>query len=132
MIIRKAKKLKYLMKLKDQEVKNTSLLARVQAEFSKVKDQATARVHYERLQSILLPKLVHKKSDIPAYYFCPLTTQLLVDPVINEYGNTYEKKAYVSYTAANKKDPLTGKELDKNIMYDNIAVRAAIDHYLEE
>jgi hypothetical protein len=56
----------------------------------------------------------------------------MIEPVINEFGNTYEKKAYINHATAKKTDPSSGTLLQRNIMYDNISLKAAIEHYLEE
>lgn len=86
----------------------------------------------DRLKAILIPATKFKLSDIPEYFFCPLTKQMMVQPVINEYGNTYEKKNYITVTAVKKQDPQTGQPLVQNVMYDNLAVKASIEYYLEK
>lgn len=95
-------------------------------------DQAKATRNFEKLKEILQPHKSFKKSDIPEYFICPLTQSLMVEPIINEYGHSYEKKSYISHAASKKSDPISGLVLEKNIMYDNISIKAAIEHYLEE
>lgn len=56
----------------------------------------------------------------------------MVHPVINEFGNTYEKKAYHSHSLLKKVDPLTGEQLTTFISYDNMSVKNAISHYLDK
>ena len=76
--------------------------------------------------------------DIPHYFICPLTEvrlahqTLFVDPVVNEFGYSYERKQYTSYVASKQKDPTTGSAITKNVMYDNISLRAGIEEFLEE
>lgn len=54
------------------------------------------------------------------------------DPVCNEYGNSYSKKAYREELGKNgKKDPLSNKTIQTNIMYPNINLKKAIEHFLE-
>lgn len=54
------------------------------------------------------------------------------DPVINEFGFSYERDKYVPYIAHKKKDPKTGQEIKSGILYTNITLQKAIDHFLEE
>jgi hydroxypyruvate isomerase len=130
--IRKAKKLKWMMSVKEMETKRQDMMRQVEEQLKKVKDQVEARKHIENLRTVVLGNLSQKKSDIPEYFICPLTQTLLVDPIINEFGHTYEKKQYMAYAAAKNKDPISGSALTKNIMYDNIAVKNAIEYYLQE
>jgi hypothetical protein len=102
------------------------------AELQYQPDKALAQRNYDKLVAIIGPNKTYKKTDIPEYFICPLTQTLMVEPIINEYGYTYEKKAYVNHAASKKTDPSTGRPLDKNVVYDNIAVKAAIDYYLEQ
>jgi hypothetical protein len=95
-------------------------------------DQAKANRNFEKLREILQPHKAFKKSDIPEYFICPLTQALMVEPIINEFGHSYEKKPYIGHAASKKTDPISGQALEKNILYDNISIKAAIEHYLEE
>lgn len=104
----------------------------LQAQLEGKSDPAEAKIHIDRLKTILIPVTNHKKSEIPEYFFCPLTNEMMVQPIINEYGNTYEKKKYIDVTGNKKQDPNSGQPLVQNVMYDNLAVKAAIDYYLEK
>lgn len=68
----------------------------------------------------------------PEYFICPLTKNLMVDPIVNEFGNSYEKDAYISHINQYKKDPNTSKPLAKNIMYNNVALKQGIQNFLKE
>jgi hypothetical protein len=54
------------------------------------------------------------------------------DPVCNEYGNSYSKKAYLAEIGKNgRMDPISMKPIKNNIMYPNINLKKAIEHFLE-
>lgn len=97
-----------------------------------------AAENLKKLKELLKPKADFRKSDIPAYFICPLTEvapadqTLFIDPVVNEFGYSYERKNYTSFVASKQKDPTTGSPISKNIMYDNITLRAGIEEFLEE
>jgi STIP1 family protein 1 len=137
--IRKAKKLKWMLNNQEENLKKDELLKRVKVgfwvikeELNKQSDQDKANKNFEKLKEILQPYKSFKKSDIPDYFICSLTQSLMVEPVINEFGNSYEKKVYISHALSKKTDPISGHPLDKNVLYDNISLRSAIEHYLEE
>ena len=52
-----------------------------------------------------------KKPNIPDSYFCPLSKQLMVSPMIDPEGNSYEKEAITEYLTTHKKSPITSKSL---------------------
>lgn len=130
--IRRALKLKWMMETEVLVQQRKALIDRVEAQLEGKSDPAEAKIHVDRLKTILIPVTNHKKSDIPEYFFCPLTKEMMVQPIINEYGNTYEKKKYIDVTGIKKQDPNSGQPLIQNVMYDNLAVKAAIDYYLEK
>jgi STIP1 family protein 1 len=57
----------------------------------------------------------------------------MINPVCNEYGNSYSKNGYLEHLRKNGKvDPLTKKALMTPIMYTNINLKKAIEVYLEK
>lgn len=62
---------------------------------------------------------------------CPITMQLIVNPVVAEDGNLYERSALMRWLAdGNTKSPSTGAPMDPGVVESNAArnlVRAAID-----
>lgn len=58
---------------------------------------------------------------LPAHFLCSITLELMTDPIVNEFGNSYQKEAYVQEVSQTRQDPKSHKPLKKNIMYPNIA-----------
>lgn len=69
---------------------------------------------------------------LPEYFVCPVTKELMRDPVVNEFGHSYDKDAYLSYIQKYNKDPVTGKALKKNLMYNNVSLKQGIQDFLKE
>ena len=67
---------------------------------------------------------------IPNEFFCSLTKEIFNDPVVNQYGNSYERKVYESYVAVNKKDPISNKPIINYDVYTNFNLIEAIDEFL--
>ena len=75
-----------------------------------------------------LPANVHPRA--PNYmdsFHCPLTMEVMRDPVITADGQTYERAEIESWFALGKRtSPLTGAELPSTHVTPNIALRNAI------
>ena len=75
-----------------------------------------------------LPAGVHAQA--PNYmdsFHCPLTMEVMRDPVITADGQTYERAEIESWFARGKRtSPLTGAELPSTHVTPNIALRHAI------
>lgn len=54
------------------------------------------------------------------------------DPVCNELGNSYSRKAYMSDVLITKKDPLTSKPIANGLVYPNINLKKAIERFLDD
>ena len=82
---------------------------------------------------MLEKNLIIEKAKTPKSLVCPLTKKLLNNPICNEYGHSYSKDDYLKYLKENQnKDPISKKEVKHNIMYPNINLKKAVEHYLEK
>ena len=52
-----------------------------------------------------------KRRKVPEVFFCPITHELMRDPVSTVDGLTYERSAIETWLATNDTSPLTGKQL---------------------
>eukprot|EP00475_Leptophrys_vorax_P005689 TRINITY_DN13434_c0_g1_i2.p1 TRINITY_DN13434_c0_g1~~TRINITY_DN13434_c0_g1_i2.p1 ORF type:complete len:534 (-),score=41.30 TRINITY_DN13434_c0_g1_i2:304-1719(-) len=69
---------------------------------------------------------VRQKSSAPASLFCPITQEMMVDPVLAADGHTYEKLAIESWLETNDMSPMTNQKLPHKLLVANHAVRAMI------
>lgn len=63
---------------------------------------------------------------------CPITAEIMVDPVVIADGTTYEREAIEKWFENNKTSPATGKVVAHKKLTPNIAVRQTIEAYREE
>ena len=56
----------------------------------------------------------------------------MTDPVITPYGTTYERSAIEEWLKTNNSCPLSKKELTKNKLIPNYALKSAILAYKKE
>ena len=54
---------------------------------------------------------------------CPLTFELMVDPVVTADGQTYERKAIEQWLATHDTSPSTGEKLKHKALTPNVAFR---------
>jgi len=64
---------------------------------------------------------------LPESFFCPITYELISNPVVEPDGNTYEKIAIHHWIDANGTSPITRQPLTIDQLYDNNALSDIID-----
>ena len=70
--------------------------------------------------------------NIPDDYLCPITHDLLKDPVLAADGQTYEKKAIIEwFSKGHKKSPLTGQTLAHTNLQENYRLKSIIESFKE-
>lgn len=72
-----------------------------------------------------LPK--KRKREIPHEYICPITLEVMIDPVICSDGQTYERSAITHVLKSGKPfSPITREKLKKNIIIPNMNIKKLI------
>ena len=66
---------------------------------------------------------------VPNCFMCPLTLDIMWDPVITQSGYTYERKAISDFIRKYGIDPFTKGSLKDNDLIPNIQLKEAIAHY---
>ena len=67
--------------------------------------------------------------DVPSHLACALSGKLMSDPVMTQYGHTYERSAVEAALRKEPKCPKTGKPLTQDQLIVNFAIREAIEEY---
>jgi len=68
---------------------------------------------------------------MPSYY-CPITAELMEDPVIDNEGNTYERNAILAWLVVNSTSPITRQYLSVADLKPNRALRESISYAHEQ
>jgi len=68
-------------------------------------------------------------NNIPEEFICPITLEIMVDPVLCEDGNTYERKSIERLT--NSISPLTRQPIDKRKLIPNRALKECIQRFID-
>ncbi len=70
------------------------------------------------------------ETDIyPQGMICPLTHQIITDPVIDPEGNSYESSAIIEWLAKKQESPLTRSPLGVDELIPNRNLKDLIHHY---
>lgn len=87
--------------------------------------------HISDIRSLLFAFSVNQK-DIPQEFICPITHEIMKNPVISEDGFTYEKSAILEWFSTGKQtSPMTNAELASIDTIDNLSLKTKIDDYLK-
>lgn len=72
--------------------------------------------------------------SIPESFICPITNELMVDPVMAADRKTYERKAIEKWLFEYNKriSPLTGERLDHTMLQPNDTLKQAIDEFQKQ
>ena len=67
--------------------------------------------------------------DVPQCHdaLCPITMNVMREPVMCADGHSYERAAIKNWLATNNTSPITGLPLDSKRLVDNITLRKMID-----
>ena len=69
---------------------------------------------------------------VPEIFLCPITTELMRDPVSTVDGLTYERSAIETWLATHDTSPLTGKVLESSMLIPCVLVRSQIRELIEK
>jgi len=64
--------------------------------------------------------------EIPNEWLCPITTEIMINPVIGRDGHTYEKEAIEKWLDNKNTSPITNAVMHKDGLVPNIALRKII------
>eukprot|EP01083_Nonionella_stella_P170245 578992_1 len=73
---------------------------------------------------------VDKTKQIPKEYLCPITKQIMQDPVIAFDGHNYDRNAIESYLKIHQTSPITGATADYLIVFPNHKLKTDISQYV--
>ena len=62
----------------------------------------------------------------PDIFTCPITQDLMIDPVLATDGHTYERRAIEDWLVSHSTSPMTGAELEMKAVFPNHVVRGQI------
>jgi len=69
---------------------------------------------------------------IPTRFICPISKEIMEDPVICPLGYTYDRKSITNWFIENNTTPLTGEKLFVKFLIPNHQCKSDLSEYLEK
>ncbi|CAG9320247.1 unnamed protein product [Blepharisma stoltei] len=76
--------------------------------------------------------MVESFIDIPDDYCCPITGDLMEDPVVAPDGQSYDRASITAWFQRNKTSPLTGATLKNTFLIENHRLKSIISSFKEK
>ncbi len=73
---------------------------------------------------------MYHNSNVPNEFLCPISLNIMKNPVISIYGHTYEKKKIIRWIKKKHKCPMTNRPLYEYQLIPNIALKNIIDKFI--
>ena len=67
-----------------------------------------------------------REAEPPADFICPITTEVMIDPVMEADGHSYERSAIERWLATKSTSPMTSAELENTGLFPNHTLRRMI------
>jgi hypothetical protein len=68
-----------------------------------------------------------KRIKIPENFLCPISYELLLDPVVTSSGNTYDRKSIMKWLSFHQTDPLTRENISVQVIPNNLLKKIIIE-----
>ena len=85
----------------------------------------------EKAAADLAAKEAAAAEEPPDHFICPITHNLMIDPVSAADGHMYERRAIEDWLVDHSTSPMTGAELKVTMLFPNHTVRGFIRTWQE-
>jgi hypothetical protein len=72
------------------------------------------------------PSMASEAVEVPDDYICPITAEIMTDPVSTLDGFTYEREAITEWLRTKDTSPVTGTTLESKTLIPNLSLRSMI------
>ena len=77
------------------------------------------------------PSQASEAAEVPDDYVCPITAEIMTDPVSTMDGFTYEREAISAWLRTSDTSPSTGAKLESKMVIPNLSLRSMIRSFVE-
>eukprot|EP01122_Echinamoeba_exundans_P011372 TRINITY_DN4501_c0_g1_i1.p1 TRINITY_DN4501_c0_g1~~TRINITY_DN4501_c0_g1_i1.p1 ORF type:complete len:120 (+),score=23.31 TRINITY_DN4501_c0_g1_i1:374-733(+) len=71
-------------------------------------------------------------SNIPSEFICPISQEIMMDPVLLTSGNCYDRSSIEQWLRTKNTDPLTNMPLQSKTLIPNRPLRGLIEQHLAQ
>jgi hypothetical protein len=83
-----------------------------------------------RLQATERGRKLYNSNEIPNEFICPITRDIMQDPVFTLDGHTYEREVITEWFRTNNTSPITNAVLRDKTLIPNYALKSRIEEWL--
>lgn len=105
-------------------LENTGVLAQYKDALRAIEDEERKK---RRLEEVGLGGM-----SLPDAFHCPVTMEVMRDPVVASDGHSYERQTLLTLLRTTARSPLTRARLDPRVVVSNINLRKRIRDYADE
>ena len=69
--------------------------------------------------------------EIPSTFYCPISHQIMTDPVITDLGISYDKQSIIEWLNTNNTCPITNQPLTLDMLKPNRALQETIEQLMK-
>ena len=77
------------------------------------------------------PSQASEAREVPDDFICPITAEIMTDPVCTSDGFTYERAAITEWLRTKDTSPKTGAKLESTMLFPNLSLRSVIRAFNE-
>ena len=77
------------------------------------------------------PSAASEAAEVPDDFICPITSEIMTDPVSTSDGFTYERAAITEWLRTKDTSPKTGATLESKALFPNLMARSMIRSFVE-
>jgi len=126
----RSRELEIERKMKELEVKER-LAARQNQKDKEKRERDSMHEAADRPSAVAASASAPDMDEVPNEYLCPITMDLMKDPVIAMDGHTYDRPAISNWLQKSQKSPKTNTLLPSKQLLQNHALRSMIIEWLE-
>ena len=78
-----------------------------------------------------VPSKASEVAEVPDDFICPITSEIMTDPVSTSDGFTYERAAITEWLRTKDTSPKTGAKLESTTLYPIHSLRSMIRAFTE-
>mmetsp|Transcript_5474 Transcript_5474/g.9020 ORF Transcript_5474/g.9020 Transcript_5474/m.9020 type:complete len:558 (-) Transcript_5474:152-1825(-) len=126
-------------KLKQIELNSSAWLDDTQLQIDQARSEATrGKQLLEQIRASSLSNHLSRLDqddfgdDVPSQLRCPITLNLMVNPVVASDGITYERAALEEWLEKEKTSPLTGAPLEFKYVFPNLLVKSLCEDFANQ
>eukprot|EP00668_Euglena_longa_P021899 GGOE01027257.1.p1 GENE.GGOE01027257.1~~GGOE01027257.1.p1 ORF type:complete len:417 (+),score=111.36 GGOE01027257.1:50-1252(+) len=69
---------------------------------------------------------------MPERYLCPITTEIMMDPVMDHHGHNFERSAITEWLGRSEECPFSREAIQLGALYPNLALKEEISEWLAQ